>query len=57
MNLNANDVIDIIEKVENIKDYDERLKTISNILFNFYNSKYQPENDININDNNTEMCY
>lgn len=58
MNLTANDVIDIIEKVENIKDYDERLKTISNILFNFYNSKYQPDG-ININKNNTDekMCY
>lgn len=57
MNLTENDVIDIIEKVENIKDYDERLKTISNILFNFYNSKYQPDG-ININNNtDAKMCY
>lgn len=55
--ITANDIMYIIEKVENIEDYDERLKTISKILFNFYNSKYQPENiDININENK-ESCY
>lgn len=52
--ITAQDISNIVDLVNGM-EYDERLKTISNILFNFYNSKYQPDGINIITDE--KMCY
>ena len=39
ISISAEELIEIVKEVENIKSYDERLSEITEILYKFYNEK------------------
>lgn len=39
MSITAEELLEIVKEVENIKDYDERQSEISEILYKLYNSQ------------------
>ena len=61
MKLNANDIIEIINKVEDVDDYNKRMAIITEILTQFYNSQYAADDhykEVEKYENNRDkMCY
>lgn len=61
MKLNANDIIEIINKVEDVDDYNKRMAIITEILTQFYNSQYAADDhweEVEKYENNKDkFCY
>lgn len=61
MKLTAEDIIGIINKVEDVDDYNKRMAIITEILTQFYNSSYASDDHwqevMNYENNRNKMCY